>query len=198
MGNILISLDTAIMYDDEKNKVFRSEIEGLVNRLERDVNVLGFNPEKIYDEFHVHIDEINKRNRPLAYRYAENRLFILALHWINFWGTAEKNKVYGKFYAGIDGRNEIACEICKEICQRDDFKKILNFYTEPLNFDSQGDYLEEAYKCFIEKSNIMHKTNMQTATGLMIYALTRNEEADDIKKYLSEKYGDKYYKIPLI
>ena len=210
MENVLTVLNNAQMYDDERNTINRNEIEKVIRRLEQDVNVFGFKPDKIYKDFEEEVllnnDSDDADGVMSKCRYAENMLFYIALHWIKFWGNAEKGKIYGRFYAGIDGRNEIAVKRCAEIAAMDDFNQLYKYYGHDLNFDktinfvNSEDVLEDYYKYLLERTNTLHKTNMQTATQLMIYAVSEanNDNSRAIKNALTEKYFDRYYSMPMI
>ncbi len=209
-NNILNKLDTTIGYDDEASRINKKEIEEMVSVLERDVNCFGFNPEKIYTSFREDVDNSgrgkNLSDPKMAYRYAEFRLFQISLQWIYFWATTtdetHNNSKVTDFYPWVDPRNEISVKRCWEIAQMAEFKDLMSDYSPEIDYTVRSDdVIEEFYKQFMRIVNTkMHRTNVQTATGLMVYAACNLEEENSrkLKNRLTEEYGDRFYRFPLI
>ena len=214
--NCLNILDTTLFVDDEENKVLKDNIDKFISQLERDVNVFGFNPQKKYAEFEDSVMEnterVNKLSDPtIAFHDAEFALFRVALNWIYFWGTCSdanhRNYNTQDFYLCVDGRNEIAVNRCREICDMPEFNKLLNFYSTEVDYSQKMYFQDDINKQVIFYmmkmiNGRMHKTNTQTATGFMFYALTsikkKKKNAQAIYDKLVEKYGERYYSLPMI
>lgn len=208
MENFLTTLDTNLGYDDERERVDRKAIEKMVNSLELNVNCFGFNPEEIYTDFEGTKEE-GAYGKEAECRYAEQRLFRLALYWINFWGslkTYNEATDYGtqNYYLSVDDRNEATVRKSKYITGQPEFQKLLKFYTEELDYNNDSQDISavgQFYKNFMKTVNHrMHKTNIQTATKLMLYSLSRvsDKDAKKLVENLKEEYGERYYTLPLI
>ncbi len=200
----LVTLNNIQIIDDEAGRVNRENIGFLIKALEHDVNVFGFSPKSEYESLDEWLIE-KGQNPEKAGRYARNALFNLALMWIDFYS---KNPVQdwtldrSIFGVLVDPRNEIARKRCIEISLMPEFHKLLSFYAHDINYNENSDDIyERGYAEFMKSMNIrMHKTNQQTATTLMLYALseTRDKDAQKMVSRLREKYGDRYWGMPMI
>lgn len=214
--NMLDVNDYNFGLDDENDTIDKKKIEGIVSQIEKDVNCFGFDPVKLYDDFEKEVyadqDRIKDMDDPsIAVNYAEFALFRLALTWVYFWGTVSDklhpNHNPNGFYLWVDGRNEIATNRCKFIARMPEFQNLVHTYGQKIDYSKSiyqtEDVYEKFYYYFCYKVNgSMHRTNVQTATGLMVYALTTLKERDDdcmaVYNKLTTEYGDKFYRMPLI
>ena len=186
-------MDSEAMVEDDT-------IREMVSTLENDVNIMGFNPEKYYRE----MDDIINKNGHVKFQ-----LFVLAIQWIHFWATAtdvKHNNSKANFNAWYDGRNEVSVVFCKDVYKNEYYQEILNKYGSDIDYrmpDNEMDKAEMVFAKFMKTVNTrMHRTNVQTATSLMIYALTT--ECDKcvavvkLKEWLNNNYGDRFYAMPMI
>ena len=204
-NNFLMFLDQNLFVDDERDTVLKDNINNGVSILERVVNCFGFKPKKQYDEL---IDWYKDKGHPkleYATNYAKNKLFYLALQWIDFYGNnpiQTPNLPVSVYGIGIDPRNQMAKERCVEISIMPEFTELLNFYGHSIDYNERPDYSEALqYYEFMRMINTrMHRTNQQTATELMLYALSTvtDVRAKKIVSKLTDKYGDDYWELPMI
>ena len=204
MYNFLVYLDQNLFIDDEQDRVERKKITDAIRTLETDVNMFGFKPEKEYEALD-HFFEEHGQNPESAGRYARNKLFNLALYWIDFYS---KNPVQDWrldrdiFGVSVDPRNEIARNRCIEVWQKPQFSELLRFYGHDIDYNRRPeDIYELAYSEFMKEMNWrMHKTNQQTATSLMLYALqtSTDDRAKKIVDSLRNEYGRDYWRLPMI
>lgn len=137
------------------------------------VNCFVFNLDKDIDEQMQDAD-----NRYLA--------FVIALAWIRFWGQADRSM--------IDGRNETAAEICKEIRELPGFEELRVFY---LNKDTA---FEKAAGRVTTYSWWEHRTLMQSETAVMlkIFSKMKDRAVNNICQKMAEKYGSSWFDLPLV
>lgn len=205
--NFLSELNTKTGYNDETGKVNLNEIDSMVSALENNVNIFGFKPERVIEDF--------KDNYPNDDngRYAVNRLFNIALQWIWFWANVPSWKEDNNnehYHKSVDPRNEKTVELCKEINRMPEYQDMFSFYAETPDYNEQALYnaifsdqniLTLFYINLMKKVNqTMHKTNIQTATQLMLYALSTasDKRAKKIVEKLKEERGERYYSLPLV
>lgn len=204
-NNFLLYLDKNLFVDDEKDTILKENIINGVSVLERSVNCFGFKPEKQYDELNDWYREKGHTRLESVTSYAKNKLFFLALQWIDFYG---KNPIqtprldihtYG---IGIDPRNQMSKDRCLEIYLMPEFSGLLNFYGHDIDYNDRPEYTEALqYFEFMKMINYrMHRTNQQTATTLMLYSLSeaKDRDAQKIVTRLRNKYGEKYWEMPMI
>ena len=210
MKNILELLDKTLGYDDERNTVIKSDIDSIIECLENNVNVLGFDPAKIYKSYKENIppERYQDLSDPtVVTRYAEGRLFRWGLQWIWFFGTVSDTTHPNSkmFEQGIfDHRIEATIERCQQLCKNESFMKMLTLYTEKTDY-TRSDYSDDINSAFYvtlmrNAYRKMHNTNIQTATQLMIYAVTTSSDTDSkkLKDDLEAEYGSRYYGLPMI
>ena len=166
--------------EEECVSSYDTEVNEFVRLIEKDVNCYGFDPSKVYEEEHT--------------KKAENRFFQFAMHWMNYFGTLPIRNAKlswktlsvsieeGYYDRGIfhPGRNYYMRKACEEYAADPEF----NRHLDPIRFDYTNRTEQNAWQRFIEESlecidYRMHKTNQQTATKLMIYAI---EQKTKIKK----------------
>lgn len=204
--NFLNELNSRLGYNDENERVDLDEVSAMVRALENNVNVFGFNPNRLISDF-----EENYPNDDGG-RYAKHRLFLVALHWIYFWGSIPSwddnadNRIYHK---SVDLRNEKTVERCKDICLMPGFEEMIRFYSEIPNYN------DDSYNALYSEQNVstlffihlikkvnqtMHKTNIQTATELMVFALSlsKDKRAEKIVERLKRDRGERFYSLPMI
>lgn len=199
MAGTLNVLDE-IGYDYTTERLTKDQIHRVQVTLESDVNHFGFKPEEIYNDF--------RENRTdLECRKAEFTLFRIALQWIHFWGTvsdsSHRNHEPKQFYLWVDGRNELAVKQCYRITQMEAFKGLFSDYGVDVDYTDRPRESEEFsyYKLMLEFNQHLHRTNMQTATQLMIYAvctLPGDINSEKLRDALIEENGQRFYSLPMI
>lgn len=211
--NILEQIDEQFPFllDEYESKVNMDNLNKFYQTFSASVNTFGYSPEKVYTEFYQLLRERNCSNSIQAQAaYAETYLQIFALQWIYFWGTLpmfteldpEQERSWREHrlvVISVDDRNIKAVEKCRFISRLDSFKKELEFLSEKIDYSDWKHELSGSTKVFRElllKINHMHKTNIQTATQLMIYTVARRNTK--IRETLVDMWGDSFYCLPMI
>lgn len=163
----------------------KQDVNNLITDLENMVNCYGVSYAKLIDGIDGDLKVV-----------INQRLLILATAFVTYYGTATS--------PWVDGRNQIAVDKCKELCQLDSIKTLANKLNIPddigdatIDARTETDPVKMFLRLFVTTSNErMHRTLMQTATGLFIYVLCKN--VPGLEDYLNNTYYEEYWRMPLI
>ena len=187
-----ISTKKEKLTDDDIRCIMRIRLEkqmtDYVSKFSDMVNVLGFLPEKIYHEAETELSaeelQVLRKN-----------LYDMSQTMIWYFGTQN---------VWIDGRNEISVRTCRFIAANI-FSQCKSADSLPVFTVKKGEnksHLCDAWHEFAKKANTeMHRTNLQTALGFCIWCMMElcpDKSMDTEKKELIQKYGETYWKMPVI
>ncbi len=165
--------------------IIKQDVDNLIKDLETMVNCYGVAYAKL-------IDEIDGDLKVAIHQ----RLLILATAFVTYYGTTPS--------PWVDGRNQIAVDKCKVLCQIDSVKDLAKKLNIPddigdttIDAHTETDPIKIFLRLFVKTSDEhMHRTLMQTATGLFIYVLCKN--IPGLEDYLDKTYCSEYWRMPLI
>ena len=116
----------------------------------------------------------------------------MAYVWVRHWGGVPEYM--------FDGRNEASRRLCREIGGTEAFRMLGEVLAS-----MDGKKLEVAETIYTtryygETLYTMHKTLMQTYTGFMLCVFDKDEsqETGNVVAPMREKYGEKWYRLPLV
>lgn len=154
----------------------------LVDAINKEINRFGVPYNDIINEI---------RNDP----YVNERFYELAAHWIESEAKAYADGMY-------DDRNEDSAKKCAELANKDFVRNALKWqddYTTVIKQAITG-YDERQY---MDETPLrrMHRTLKQTFSGLVFRYLDEvviNDYFLDVLQDMREKYGEQWYRCPLI
>lgn len=168
-------VNTTPFFNDETKVRFDKEIEVFFKHCENLVNPFGFDPRPVVEEL-------------MKDAYLRCLFLHIALEWIHF---HTDSLVY------MDDRNRIAIRLIGEFSQTEDFPKIYEMYFS--EDDRENASFAGVARYFLFLASRMHRTLMQSFTGfLFCFFANYPSFFDNSNREMEEKYGEKWWSLPLI
>lgn len=202
MHKFFEDIATDLNYKYQKDRGYdifsiRQDIPIIIRHLEEMVNYFGISYSKLLDEISLLGDSTN-----INRIWCEGNIGTIAALIVWYYATNPG--------AWVDGRNEISVGRCQHLYTIPAFK---DFYADiaqnnllPTNLDDlkyAPDYaVSPVWIQFIKSyDQIMHRTNVQTSIGFMLYVIAHtypDNIINTINKEMSDIFGEDYWRLPLI
>ncbi len=169
----------APLWDDERNIVDSMKINDIRKAAESMVNCFGYNPIETIDILAA--DPLGRSNA-----------LLLALYFVLYEAKKER---------WIDARNETEVWFCKQFCEFDGFKELVELYS--INIDAPESIQDKFFiKLMQAFGGQMHRTLLQTFSSFVFAVLGDPEErfckgvGEQVRELLGQ--GDRFWRMPMI
>ena len=175
----------------------RKDMPDIIRHLEEMVNCFGISYPKLFEEPSLLGDETS-----IDRIWCEGNTEIISL--LTTWYYANNPGAW------IDGRNEISAARCQHLYSIPTFREFYadfaqaNHLPTSLNdLDNAPDYIvSPVWIQFIKfYDQLMHRTNVQTSIGFMLYVLAHSlpdEINEVVSKEMTDLFGKDYWRLPMI
>ena len=161
-----------ISRDDPDKREKLHSLHEARNKTQEIINALGNMVNSFGFDCTAVLEEIKKDKNGYT------NLVALSYEWVEVLGSGTIN---------TDERNQKSVELCKEIWERLDHQYGVDITADEL----------APYYCELEQAvRGMHRTLMQTSTNMFTKVLRETDKV--VNKYLTEKYGEKDIRLPMI